>query len=278
MIVCALDAAYINATDENSNGCLNRSFGNIKGLPRLLFQCVDWPNRDGNVRQVRRSEASAANVRLFRGLQPKSLWRKFLQLPNSKNLVQTNWLGIETAKSANFLSIEGGYMKSAIFAVVLLTVGCFSLPLFAQQQDLQEVMNAANALSARESELLGKKDAAGIASLFTSDGLLVMLAPQFAFKPGRDAIQKHYQGIIDAGATSITLELKNLELRGNDGVWAAGNYSVTVKDKTIQGNWFRILKRENGTWKIAMEAFARAGAIDAPPAATGSSPTPANSK
>jgi uncharacterized protein (TIGR02246 family) len=168
-------------------------------------------------------------------------------------------------------------MKSAIFAAVLLTLGCFSLPVLAQQQDLQDVMNAANALSARENELLSKKDAAGIASLFTSDGLLVMLAPQFAFKPGRDAIQKHYQGIIDAGATSSTLELKNMELRGNDGVWAAGNYSVTVKDKTIQGNWFRILKRENGNWKIAMEAFARA-IIDAAPAATGSSPPPANSK
>ena len=64
-------------------------------------------------------------------------------------------------------------MKRAIFAVVLLTVGCFSLPILAQQQDLQEVMNAANALSARESELLGKKDAAGIALLFTSDALLV---------------------------------------------------------------------------------------------------------
>ena len=167
-------------------------------------------------------------------------------------------------------------MKGAIFAVALLTVGCFSLPIFAQQQDLQEVMNAANALSARESELLSKKDPAGIASLFTSDGLLVMLAPQFAFKPGRDAIQKHYQGIIDAGATSVTLELKNLELRGNDGVWVAGTYSITVKDNNIQGNWFRILKRENGNWKIAMEAFARAGVIDAPPAAASSSP--ANSK
>ena len=55
-------------------------------------------------------------------------------------------------------------MKRAIFAVALLTVGCFSLPIFAQQQDLQEVMNAANALSARENELLSKKDAAGIAS------------------------------------------------------------------------------------------------------------------
>ena len=152
-------------------------------------------------------------------------------------------------------------MKRAIFAVVLLTVGCFSLPILAQQQDLQEVMNAANALSARESELLGKKDAAGIALLFTSDALLVTLAPQFAFKPGREAIQKHYQGIIDAGATSVTLELKNLELRGNDGVWAAGTYLVTVKGNNIQGNWFRILKRENGNWKIAMEAFARPDAI-----------------
>ena len=102
-------------------------------------------------------------------------------------------------------------MKGTIFAVVLLTIGCLALPIFAQQQDLQEVMNATNALGARENELLSKKDAAGIASLFTADGLLVMLAPQFAFKPGRDAIQKHYQGIIDAGASNITLELKNLE-------------------------------------------------------------------
>lgn len=88
-----------------------------------------------------------------------------------------------------------------------------------------------------------------------------MLAPKFAFKPGRDAIQKHYQGVIEAGATSITLHLTSMELRGNDGVWAAGNYSITVKDKTIQGNWFGILKRTNGNWKIAMEAFARAGAV-----------------
>jgi ketosteroid isomerase-like protein len=168
-------------------------------------------------------------------------------------------------------------MKATIFAVALLTFGCFSLPTFAQEQDLQEVMNATNALGANENELLGKKDAAGIASLFSSDALLVMLAPQFAFKPGRDAIQKHYQGIIDAGVTGITLELKNLELRGKDGVWAAGNNSITFKDKTVQGNWFRILKRENGAWKIAMDAFARAGAIDAPPAA-GSLPTPTNSK
>ena len=37
-----------------------------------------------------------------------------------------------------------------------------------------------------------------IASLFTSDGLLVTLAPQFAFKPGRDA---PYRSTIKASST-----------------------------------------------------------------------------
>ena len=54
--------------------------------------------------------------------------------------------------------------------------------------------------------------------------------------------------------------------------------SVTVKDKTIQGNWFRILKGENGTWKIAMGGHSLAPPLDAPPAAAGSSPPPAKTK
>ena len=152
------------------------------------------------------------NVGLLRGLQPKSLWRKLLQLPNFKNLMQINRLGIEHSRERQLSINRGGYMKDAMLAVGLPTLACFSSPVLAQQQELQEVMDAANALSARENELLSKKEAAGIASLFTSDGLLVMLGPQYEFKPGRDAILKHYQGIIDAGATSITLELKNMEL------------------------------------------------------------------
>ena len=55
---------------------------------------------------------------------------------------------------------RGGFtMKGAMVAVAVLAVGCCTLPTFAQQQDLQEVMNATNALGAKENELLGKKDA-----------------------------------------------------------------------------------------------------------------------
>jgi uncharacterized protein (TIGR02246 family) len=154
-------------------------------------------------------------------------------------------------------------MRGAILAVVVLVVGCFAVPVFAQQ-DAQELMNAAKALGAQESEMFVKRDAAGIASLFTSDGVMVMLAPKLAVKPGPDAIQKHYESIFAASATNITLEVQQVEARGSDAAWAAGSYAVIVKDKTIEGNWFRVLKREGGAWKIAMEGFARAGAIDAP--------------
>jgi hypothetical protein len=40
VIIRALDAACTNATDENSNAGLSRSFANIKELPRFLFQCA----------------------------------------------------------------------------------------------------------------------------------------------------------------------------------------------------------------------------------------------
>jgi hypothetical protein len=62
-------------------------------------------------------------------------------------------------------------MKGTLVAIIALTVG-LTFPAAAQQQDTQEVTKAIKALSTQESEMIQKKDAAGIASRFTSDGLL----------------------------------------------------------------------------------------------------------
>jgi uncharacterized protein (TIGR02246 family) len=159
-------------------------------------------------------------------------------------------------------------MKSTIFALVVV-VGFVSFPVLAQQQDAQELTNAVKALTAQESEMIRNKDAAGAASLFTSDALLLMLAPKLAVKPGREAVQKHIQGLLDAAVANLTMEAQQVEARGNDAAWAAGTYSLTLKEKTID-NWFRMFKREGGAWKIAMEGFARAGAIDASAASASS--------
>ena len=56
-------------------------------------------------------------------------------------------------------------------AVIALAVGCFSFTLSAQQQDAQEATNAIKALDAQKSEMIRNKDAADLASCFTSDGL-----------------------------------------------------------------------------------------------------------
>jgi uncharacterized protein (TIGR02246 family) len=122
-------------------------------------------------------------------------------------------------------------MKSTIFAFVVMVIGCISFPTFAQQQDAQELTNAVKALTAQEIEMIRNKDAAGAASLFTSDALLVMLAPKLAVKPGREAVQKHIQGLLEAGVTNLTMEAQQVEARGNEAAWAAGTYSLTIKEK-----------------------------------------------
>src|SRR6266404_4577785 len=101
-------------------------------------------------------------------------------------------------------------MKSTILAIILLVVGCFSFPVLAQQQDAQELTNAVKALTAQESEMIRNKDAAGAASLFTSDALLVMLAPKLAVKPGREAVQKHIHGLLEAGVTNLPMEAQQV--------------------------------------------------------------------
>jgi hypothetical protein len=88
VIVCALDATYIDALDENSNGCLNRSFGNIKRLPRLLFQCIPWPNRDGNpFGKSGEARVSAAKVRLIARTKVEFQQRKFRAEISGTNLL-----------------------------------------------------------------------------------------------------------------------------------------------------------------------------------------------
>jgi hypothetical protein len=49
-----------------------------------------------------------------------------------------------------------------------------------------------------------------------------MLAPKLAVKPGREAVQKHIQGLLEAGVTNLTTEAQQVEARGNDAAWAAG--------------------------------------------------------
>ena len=146
--------------------------------------------------------------------------------------------------------------RQLLLSIVAITIGT-ALPAAAQQNTPQDLKAAAAAIIAQRGELYSKKDAAGIAAEFTADVIYVELLPRLEVMHGKAEIQKHYQQLIDAGATNFALKITQVELNGNDTGVMAGDYTVVANAKTITGHWFEILRQEAGTWKTAVHVFAR---------------------
>jgi len=83
----------------------------------------------------------------------------------------------------------------------------------AQPANAAEVRPAIEAANARFSAIAAKRDAAGLAMLYATDGQLLPAGSDVV--RGREEIQKFWQGALDSGIAGI--ELKTLE------VFAAGS-------------------------------------------------------
>jgi len=147
-----------------------------------------------------------------------------------------------------------------LLPIVAITIGT-ALPAPAQQDRTQDLKAAAAALIAERVQFYNKKDAAGIAAEFTSDAIFVELLPRLEVMHGKAEIQKHYQQLFDAGATSFDQRITQVELNGNEAGVMAGDYSVVANGKTITGHWFEVLRHEAGTWKATVHIFARPNPI-----------------
>jgi ketosteroid isomerase-like protein len=152
-------------------------------------------------------------------------------------------------------TISMTWARLLLLSIVAITIGQLSLS--AQQNTPQDLKAAAAAIIAQRGELYGKKDAAGIAAEFTADVIYVELLPRLEVIHGKAEVQKHYQQLIDAGATKFALKITQVEPTANDSGLMAGDYTVVANGKTIAGHWFEILRQEAGTWKIAVHVFAR---------------------
>ena len=133
--------------------------------------------------------------------------------------------------------------RQLLLSIVAITIGT-ALPAAPQQNGTQDLKAAAAALIAQRVQLYNKKDAAGIAAEFTPDAIFVELLPTLEVMRGKAEIQKHYQQLFDAGATSFDQKITQVELNGNETGMMAGDYSVVANGKTITGHWFEILRQE----------------------------------
>jgi uncharacterized protein (TIGR02246 family) len=157
-------------------------------------------------------------------------------------------------------TISMSLARQLLLSIVAITIGT-AQPAAAQQNSAEDLKAAAEALIAQRVQLYNKKDAAGIAAEFTPDAIFVELLPTLEVMRGKEEIQKHYQQLFDAGATSFNQKITQVELNGNEEGVMTGDYSVFANGKTITGHWFEILRQEAGTWKATVHVFARPNPI-----------------
>jgi uncharacterized protein (TIGR02246 family) len=130
---------------------------------------------------------------------------------------------------------------------VLATIAVFARPGDAQQSTLRDTIEATNQ---KFMEAFAKGDAAALAGMYTTDG--EALPPNGDVVRGRDAIQKMWQSVIDAGIASAKLTTREVE-SGGDFAWESGTYEMSGKDGASldRGKYIVVWKRaQGGRWMI----------------------------
>jgi uncharacterized protein (TIGR02246 family) len=122
--------------------------------------------------------------------------------------------------------------------------------LFAYAQDANK---SAEVFATKWVTAYNAGDAAGVAALFTEDG--VFNAPSGAVLKGREAIAKALAGRMKAGWTQERITTTEEGTAGN-AVWAAGDYALmgtgNAEGKQMGGRFGWVLVREGDAWRVAM--------------------------
>lgn len=96
-------------------------------------------------------------------------------------------------------------------------------------------------------------DAAGVAALYTEDG--VLLPPGAERSEGRKGVQDFWQGLIDAGGKDLSLQAEEVQ---SDGALAyeVGRFSLKVPDQDgaaqpVAGKYIVVWKQgQDGRWRL----------------------------
>ncbi|MBV8400936.1 MAG: nuclear transport factor 2 family protein [Acetobacteraceae bacterium] len=100
---------------------------------------------------------------------------------------------------------------------------------------------------------VNRKDAKGVAALYTRDGILVPEGPMVS---GREAIEKDADGYLKAGLSNLNIAVDQAHVTG-DTAWAVGTYSFMVlgpnaTSQRVPGNWGAVYARDGNDWKLRM--------------------------
>ena len=120
----------------------------------------------------------------------------------------------------------------------------------------QDVGQAVEAFIRKYLDAYNKKDAAGVAALYTEGGLLVPPGP---ITTGKQNIEKAWQAVFDTGRTGLRYDIQQVQAEGNI-VWSVGQFTVMAPDESgvlqeRQGNFANIYQWEGDGLKFRVHAF-----------------------
>jgi ketosteroid isomerase-like protein len=108
---------------------------------------------------------------------------------------------------------------------------------------------AIEAANARFGSLFKQANGAGVAALYTQDAQV--LPPNGDIVSGGAAIQKFWQGVMDAGIKGAKLTTLEVTPAGNT-AYEVGRYELSGADGSVldNGKYVVIWKRDGGQWKL----------------------------
>ena len=105
-------------------------------------------------------------------------------------------------------------------------------------------------------DAFNRKDAAGVAALYTENAIMVRPA---GILRGRAAIQRDREAAINAGAHDLGLRYHDYQITGDAG-WSVSEYELAIRgkdgaDTPVKGFASVVWVRDGGTWKIHLHTL-----------------------
>ena len=118
-------------------------------------------------------------------------------------------------------------------------------------------MDDVRAVNDAYEKAVANQDVASVVSLYTSDATL--MPPNAPLAKGTKALEAVFNGYIEAGANSLTLETIELDAQG-DAVIEVGRYTLGIQtpDGAMEdvGKYLQVFKRQgDGSLRLAYDAF-----------------------
>jgi uncharacterized protein (TIGR02246 family) len=143
-------------------------------------------------------------------------------------------------------------LAAALVGPVAIGAG---MPARAAEVTQQELMQAAETLGKGYDENYNAKNAAGMAELYASDGVLISPGPVIH---GRDNLKSYYQSRFEAGAGGHMTKIVEVHVQG-DGGFGIGQFSATVPTpdggrREIKGNLATVYEHGADGWHLRLIA------------------------